>query len=371
MSLKILHTSDIHLGMKFAGYPDVQSKLSQARFESLNKLVDKANEKKCDLFVISGDTFDRVGVVKKDIKRASDILKNFQGSLVTVLPGNHDFISKGHKDLWFHFKDNMADNVLVLEERRMYPLEHYGLDINLYACPCNSKHSSENAVGWIKEEEKDSQVTYHIGIAHGSLDGFSPDFDKKYYPMTVQELKKCGLDLWLLGHTHTQYPVKPGVSDNIFFPGTPEPDGFDCQHDGKAWFIETDDKKKIHPVLLPTGTFRFLHEEVKVNSAKDIKRLERRFSSDDYKQTLLKLKISGSLPNDEYKNMSELRKILNSQLFYLSLNEDGLTEKITIDIINQEYSEGSFPHKMLSELAHDPESLQIAYDIMREVGKCS
>jgi DNA repair exonuclease SbcCD nuclease subunit len=369
MSLKILHTSDIHLGMKFAGYPEVQSELSQARFKSLEKLVNIANERKCDLFVLSGDIFDRVSIVKKDIIYASNILKDFQGRLVAVLPGNHDFISKGHTDLWSHFKENMADNVLLLAERKIYSLEHYDLDINLYACPCNSKHSTENAVGWIKEVEKDRQVTHHIGIAHGSLDGFSPDFDKKYYPMTVPELQKCGLDLWLVGHTHTQYPVNPGVADRIFFPGTPEPDGFDCQQEGKAWFIETDNDKKVHPVLLSTGTFRFLHDEVKVNNSKDIKHLEKRFSSDDYKQTLLKLKISGRIRKDDYKNLPKLRKILGSQLFHLILNEDGLTEEITLEAINQEFSEGSFPHKILNELAHDSESLQIAYDIMREIKK--
>ena len=35
MSFKIFHTSDIHLGMKFAGYPEVQAELIDARFETM------------------------------------------------------------------------------------------------------------------------------------------------------------------------------------------------------------------------------------------------------------------------------------------------------------------------------------------------
>ena len=45
MSLKIFLTSDLHLGMKFAGYPEVQAELSEARFNALEKLVGTANEK--------------------------------------------------------------------------------------------------------------------------------------------------------------------------------------------------------------------------------------------------------------------------------------------------------------------------------------
>jgi hypothetical protein len=43
MTLKILHTADIHLGMKFASYGgEVQEKLVAARFECLSRLVAAA-----------------------------------------------------------------------------------------------------------------------------------------------------------------------------------------------------------------------------------------------------------------------------------------------------------------------------------------
>ena len=54
MELRILHTSDLHLGMKFSQYPDLKEELAAARFEALNTLVRTANEEKCGLFVIAG-----------------------------------------------------------------------------------------------------------------------------------------------------------------------------------------------------------------------------------------------------------------------------------------------------------------------------
>jgi len=71
--------------MKFAGYPGVQEKLVEARFDALKRCVDIANEEACELFVVGGDLFDRVSVAKRDIHRAASILAEFQGRLVAVL----------------------------------------------------------------------------------------------------------------------------------------------------------------------------------------------------------------------------------------------------------------------------------------------
>jgi len=89
MSLKIFHTADIHLGMKFAGYPEVQSELTEARFVTLENLAKKANEESCDLFVVAGDLFDRTGVAKRGhCARGSDI-KSVRGKTGPgPFPGN-------------------------------------------------------------------------------------------------------------------------------------------------------------------------------------------------------------------------------------------------------------------------------------------
>jgi len=183
--MKIFLTSDVHLGMKFAGYPSVQDKLIEARFQALKHCVEIANSRECDLFVVGGDLFDRVSVAKGDIQRAADVLGDFQGSLVAVLPGNHDFITQRPDGLWAIFKGFADHNVLVLESSQPYPLKPYDLDATLYASPCQAKHSQENGIEWIREIEKDNGVRFHIGIAHGSLEGLSPDFNQGLKPSLV------------------------------------------------------------------------------------------------------------------------------------------------------------------------------------------
>ncbi len=368
MALKIFHTSDLHLGMKFIGYPEVQAELSEGRFETLLRLIDTANKEGCDLFIISGDLFESVSVAKKNIIRAAKALSEFSGSLAVVLPGNHDFISPG-SELWAQFKEHSGDNVLVIEKRQLYSLRHYDLNVNLYPAPCDAKCSEKNYLAWIINENKESAVI-NIGIAHGSLEGFSPDFEGKYYPMTISELLMCNLDLWLLGHTHIQYPLRLDASSRIFYPGTPEPDGFDCEHEGRAWIIEIDDNKKINPRAISTGMYRFSHDTAEVNSLNDLLRLKDRYSKEGYGNTLLKLKLKGRLSRDEYQGINEIRSFLNERLFYLAqFDTTELKEETTMDIINQEFTEGSFPQRLLTTLLEigDSEAVQIAYDIITEV----
>lgn len=370
MSLKIFLTSDVHLGMKFAGYPEVQSELTKARFSTLENLVQKANNANCNIFAVAGDLFDRVSVSKSDVIRAAQILSEFQGNIVTVLPGNHDYFMGGQNDLWNIFKENSGDNVLVLEEKRIEPLQHYDIDVNIYPAPCNAKHSNENCIDWIRDIPKDENVPFHIGMAHGSMEGFSPDFDKKYYPMLLTDLHNCELDIWLLGHTHIQYPMIAGQKDKIFYPATPEPDGFDCAHEGKAWIIEFDDSKNISSTSISTGTYQFLHDEVKFNTISDLEKSLEKYITDEYANVLLKLKLIGRIPIEEYINLPQLRGNVEEHLLYLYWDDSEVFEKITPDIIDREFTEDSFPHKLLSILAEDdenPEALQIAYGLINEV----
>ena len=356
--------------MKFAGYPEAQSELSEARFVTLANLVKIANERGCDLFVVAGDLFDRVTVAKRDIVRAVKILNQFEGKLVLVLPGNHDYLSPGTGEPWATFKENVGDRVLLLEGKRVYPLEHFDLNAIIYPAPCDAKHSGENYVGWIKDEPKDAGVTFHIGVAHGSLEGLSLDFDKRFYPMTRQELSDCGLDLWLMGHTHLPFPEKLGSRDRIFYSATPEPDGFDCDHKGHAWIIEIDDDKKLSPTLLKTGIYRFLHDKRELKSAGDLNRLEVDYGIPGSEKLLLKLKLKGRLPREAYDRLPKVRENLNRNLFYLQWDSGNLIENITFTQIDREFTEGSFPHRLLTTLARDErgaEALQVAYRLLQGV----
>src|SRR5208337_1480370 len=137
-----------------------------------------------------------------------------------------------------------------------------GLNLVIYPGPCTGKHSQENAIGWVVDCPKEPEGSLHIGLAHGSLGGVSPDFQGDYYPMTESELKAAGIDLWLLGHTHVRFPDEDyGHTARILLPGTPEPDGFGCRHPGYVWLLEVEEDKSVGYRSLITGHYQFILKE--------------------------------------------------------------------------------------------------------------
>ncbi|MBN2552219.1 MAG: metallophosphoesterase [Spirochaetales bacterium] len=378
--LKILASADYHLGMKFAGYPDVQGELAEARFLCLRSLVDTANELGCDLFLIAGDLFDRLSVSAGDIRRAADLLNDFHGRLAAVLPGNHDFYSGRSSSLWSRFSESAGDRILLLQNPRVYDLEHYDLDILLYAGPCDSKHGKSSAVSWLGRSAGEGKTAaaregaLRIGVAHGSIEGVSPDAQGVYFPMKRSQLDRAPLDLWIIGHTHRQHPSEQEGGNSaagaptLLIPGTPEPDGFDCPHGGKAWMIEADKQKQFRLQSLSTGTYRFIREEHTLESAEDLRRLASRLREGEPQRKLLRLRLSGRLSSGELIECRRLAEQLQESLFFAQIDDTGLLERIGEQTVETEFTEGSFPYRLLKKLIaeQDFEALQTAYALLQE-----
>ncbi|WP_455381783.1 metallophosphoesterase family protein, partial [Salinispira pacifica] len=195
--VRILHTADLHLGMKFAGYPQVRDRLSAARFDALDRIVESANREQCSLLTIGGDLFDRPRVGAAEVERAAESLSRFEGEAVLVLPGNHDYVAP-ESELWTRFRRAAGDRTILLDRPEPVDLRPFGPSAALYPAPCTARRSAVNNIGWIAPDSLLEGVDLHIGIAHGSLQGLSPDPELNYYPMSREELLSRPVDLWLL-----------------------------------------------------------------------------------------------------------------------------------------------------------------------------
>ena len=370
VALKVLHTGDLHLGIAHSSrnYPeDVRSDLVNARFLTLERLVETAGREECQLFVVAGDLFDRPNVSKETVLRALAALARFEGC-VAVLPGNHDYYDP-FGSLWRTFRENAAGNILVLTEERPYSLEGFNLDAVLYPAPCNKKHSADNRLGWIKAAGKSQQGKWHLGLAHGTVRGLSPDLAEQYFPMDKEELLALGLNHWFLGHTHVRLPAADLVRDSRFsYSGTPEADGFDCSHGGWAWITEFAEGY-TESRALQTGNYRFMEVSWDVRELADLRSKVNDLPADGTGR-LVKLVLRGSLKQDEYALRLELLRGLGEKLKYLEWDDTGLRVEITKESIAEEFAAGSFPSLLLSALAEeDGHALQLAYELVKKVKK--
>ncbi len=368
MDLRLLATADLHLGMRFAGYPQAQERLAEARFEALERLVEQANSAGCRLFLIAGDLFERPNLPQREVLRAANILAQFQGELAAVLPGNHDYYTGEAGSLWKLFRERAGDRVLLLGRPQVYDLRHFGLDVLLYPGPCTTRHCREHALSWIPGRQEPGDGLLRIGVAHGSLEGFSPDLQGEYGPMRPSELEALGLDLWIVGHTHRPYPPAGQTGSRLFIPGIPEPDGFDCRHEGHAWLITMSGRKLSRAELLRTGAYRFLKQELELEPGSDPRRLLSAFRTPQSAQTLLRLTLKGLLESEARGAMRSELQELGRELFLLEVDESALSDWITPERVQAEFSRGSFPCALLTRLMAEggPEAVQLAYALLQE-----
>lgn len=367
MGIKLFASADLHLGMKFARYSeDVRNALVKARMEALSRMIDAANRASCDLFILAGDLFDRPNCPKAAVLEALKHLDRFEGSLVALLPGNHDYVASGTDGLWAFLSREAGDRVLLLTEGRPYDLAGFDLDAVLYPAPCTEKHSAAGADRWVASAEKRPDRAHHIGLAHGSVEGVSPDFDGRYYPMTRSGLERSGVDLWIVGHTHGQWS-----EGKIFIPGTPEPDGFDCSHGGSAFIITLGNDGKVEAEPVSTGAFRFIDTSLTVRLGMDPSGDIAALLPDDRSKTLLRLSLQGLISPENLDSLTAFLKTLEGELFYLLPETDGLAREITRDEIDGTFSENSFPHMLLQSLAEaeDPVLLNLAWSLVREASE--
>lgn len=363
--MKIFHTGDIHIGMKFNRYNEINEKLIDARFQCLENMINKSNELECDLFVIAGDLFNSLKITKNEIQRTIEIINKFNGNALLILPGNHDY-DNGSNMLWNTLKKESGDKVIIINEKRPYSLKDYNLDVLIYPAPCNNKHSAVNALDWIKNHRLDEDdFEYKIGVAHGAIEGLSADTQGQYYYMTFNELNEIPVDIWLIGHTHISYPFEKEIYNNkIFNAGTPEADGLNFSDKACAWYIELN-KDTNRAIKIPTGKYHFVDTEYTVKSNEDIEKMKNEILEHNPEIKIIRLKIKGNLSHDEYINIKHYYSEIEDKVLCLIVDDDDLKEKVDVEKISKEFTKGSFPYEFLMKLSDDSDTMQIAYDLIR------
>jgi DNA repair exonuclease SbcCD nuclease subunit len=219
--MKIFLTGDNHIGLKYASHPQ-SAILCERRISAFQGMVDSANKENCDIFVIAGDLFENTySIAKKDIKTLLEILSHFRGNVV-VLPGNHDYYDADVK-VWQYFKEVMKtyDNITLITDYRKYKIDCIDQSVILYPAHCTSLHSApmENNLNWIKAESFFDSSAFHIGIAHGAVEGETIDNEGEYFFMKRSELENIPVDIWLIGHTHVPFPRNLIEKDYIVMDG--------------------------------------------------------------------------------------------------------------------------------------------------------
>lgn len=371
--LKIFMTGDNHIGSIYADHT-AREIIIRKKTDAFEKMVAKANEEKCDIFVITGDLFDKNNnIAKKDIKAIVNFLSAFNGT-VFILPGNHDYYD-GQCDLWKNFEEiksqNGADNIAIIRECKPYTFSSKENDIIIYPAPCDSKRSEENRIGWIKEEKIVPDGIYRIGIAHGAIEGKSLDNEGRYYLMAKEELESIPVDAWLIGHMHVPFPENLSEefteSGKIFNAGSHVQQNIHNNTEGLCFIIEIGEDKKVKAKKFLSGNIRFYRPEIKLSAGKMEEILERELSRYEDGCIIDKMELSGAVTFEEYDNRIDIIENALSRFAEYKYSSENISKLISKERIDSEFAETSLSAAVLSALLEEPKEAHLIYELLGEL----
>jgi DNA repair exonuclease SbcCD nuclease subunit len=204
--MKILHTADIHL-----------REYGDDRWKTLQKLIEVGNEEKIEIFVISGDLFDK-GIDAENLRPKIREIFSDTGFKIVLIPGNHD--SDSYTSGMYFGEDT------VILANLSSPFEYK--DVRIWGMPfesiegekiLNKLHSLANNL----TPDKRNILLYHGELldAFFSRGDFGDEGEGRYMPIKLSYFEDLNIDYVLAGHFHSGFDVRMLGGAYFVYPGSP------------------------------------------------------------------------------------------------------------------------------------------------------
>lgn len=205
--MKILHTADIHI-----------KEFEDERWNTLQKLIEIGGEQKIDIFIISGDLFDKDFNAEILRPKIRDLFSNNNFKIV-IIPGNHDRESY-KSDMYFG-----EDAIIISDINKPYEID----GVNIWGLPFENIDSEKILRKLHSIESKLDPKSVNILLYHGELldaffsrKDFGDEGEERYMPVKLSYFKDLKIDYILAGHFHSKFDIRSLESGGYFvYPGSP------------------------------------------------------------------------------------------------------------------------------------------------------
>ncbi|GAB2990321.1 exonuclease SbcCD subunit D [Saccharothrix stipae] len=249
--VKILHTSDWHVGRTFHGRD-----LLQEQESVLGGLADTVSDERVDAVVVAGDLFDRAVPNAEAVAVCSRVLRRIRaaGAQIVITPGNHDsaarlgFLGAFAEAGGLHLRTRVAE----LHEPVLFADAHG--PVAVYGIPFLEPETARHALGveakghggvlteamrLIKQDLAAREGTRSVVLAHAFVTGGEPcESERTIAVGGVQDVSGAvfaGVDYVALGHLHGQQTL----AEHLRYSGSPVAYSFsEARHHKSVWLVE-------------------------------------------------------------------------------------------------------------------------------------
>jgi len=289
MSLRIIQTSDIHLGAPFLFLKDKSTLHGKRVISAFKRSIDYAIKSKADVFFIVGDLFhtpfpDKYvqQIVIDELTRLSE-----SGISTLLLPGNHDHVEGGIFDD-IKFLARLPDEVMLLDIKGIEGVKIEELGIRVY-----SQTVFENIFDF--DILQDDLI--NIALIHASVD-IGKGSERK---ISLERMKSWNFKYIALGDWHGFLEV----DKNIYYSGSPEI--LNSDQDGAGFILDVlIEEKGVLVKKIKVGEIASVKLEIDIS----------KFSSLDLLLSHLKEKGNdNTIANIELKGLRSLDLLLDIERF--------------------------------------------------------
>ena len=308
VALKILHTADWHLGLRFPSVtPEQEKRLTRARLEVVGRILDLAESRGVDAVLCAGDLFDEP---RPDEEWWQGLLSEFQRRSwtrpVILLPGNHDPLTPN--SIYAPgdpFRRGLPGYVHVVDSDEFeLPL---GSAAVVYAMPCRS-HAGQTGLAASLPARAVGDERIRIGLIHGQT--FDLEDHQTTFPIERNAAVERGLDYLAIGDTHGYRDVEPDAKVPTIYPGAPEATKFGENDSGHVAVVFFPRDRARRALVDREAVAAWSWRQETCRSLAELRRLR----DENMRKTVLRLTLDTRLPLHEYDEAARILTELEGSL---------------------------------------------------------
>lgn len=326
MTFRFLHSSDLHLGKAFGGYPEgIRNRLREARHGAIARLAQAARSGGAGHVLLAGDTFDAETPAPDTLRHALRAMAAEADLDWVLLPGNHDSLAA--TELWRRILRDAPANLRAITAPDPLALSE---GVMLLPAPCTQRRPGRDLTEAMGAATPEGCL--RIGLGHGAITDFSGTgfSGEEGAPGIIppDRARLSGLDYLALGDWHGQIEVDAAT----WYSGSPEADGFKHAADSGALLVALDaGGARVRPVA--TGTLHWRTRALDLLPGDDpVARLDQALPQPvDRRAILMRLVATGRLPLADRAALEAAAQAAEPDFGWFQFDQGGLATETRPD----------------------------------------
>ncbi len=176
--LRLVHTSDVHLGA-FEGLDGQWNARRSLQETAFRRVIDIAIDNDADALLIAGDFFDNDRLKDETVEFAGEQIRRFPGKTY-IVPGNHDPMDPG-RVYWRYDLEAMAPNLRIIRNHAGEAIEDPDLDLVVWGRAYLDTDWKFRPLDGLPQR---LDQRWHVAMAHGH---YVPDSEQSHRSLLMRE----------------------------------------------------------------------------------------------------------------------------------------------------------------------------------------